>query len=161
MLILLDIPCNTTCEPEQVCVRGVCINIGKLGINMIWSRAGDADLLVSTPKNKTIYYGNKLSSNATDGGYLDMDDQVGTGPENVYWPKDSIFIPPNGTYHFCVQVPRFSPNLSTTSPLQVTITIRQPMYPTYTYTKTFTRPFRDTNTCSPSSAGYIGSFSYP
>ena len=161
MSFLLDIPCNTTCEPEQVCVRGVCVNIGRLGINLVWSRVGDADLVVSTPNNNTIYYRNKGPSNATDGGYLDMDDQVGTGPENVFWPSNSTTLPPYGTFNFCVQVPKFNASISASRPLQVTIAIRQPMYPTYTYTKTFTRPFTDTNRCLTSSPGYIGSFIYP
>jgi uncharacterized protein YfaP (DUF2135 family) len=58
-----------------------------------WTAPGDVDTYVTTPLGHTIYW----QQRDFDGGTLDVDDRVGTGPENVFWAT----APPSGTYYFC------------------------------------------------------------
>ena len=160
MLLLLDIPCSSTCGPEQSCVRGTCVNVGKFGISLIWSRHGDGDIVLTLPDGKTIYWGNKGPSSNTDQGFLDRDDQSATGPENIYWPSSNV-NPPTGTYNACFQPFKFEPLPSIQNPVEATITVRRPMLATITFTKTITEKYSFDNTCYPSSNGYLGSFTYP
>lgn len=69
--------------------------VGQLQFNLTWTVPGDLDLHVTPPGGEEIYFGHLSSAN---GGILDRDDTVGTGPENIFWPS----TPPNGQYEVCV-----------------------------------------------------------
>ena len=62
---------------------------GVLHISLNWQIPGDIDLHVFDPTGAHIFYDNRTSSI----GYLDRDDQEGTGPENIYFTN-----PPDGRY---------------------------------------------------------------
>ena len=143
-----------------MCLRGVCVNTGNLGMSLVWSRPGDGDIYLTTPGNRTIYYGNRGPSVITDGGFLDMDDQNGTGPENIYWPTNST-TPPVGTYYICWQTLTFSPSISVSNPLILTATVRVPLQPTQTFTIIVTRGARTSIPCRATSATLLGTFTYP
>lgn len=132
----------------------------KLGITIIWSRPGDGDIVVTTPNNNNIYWDNKGPSASTDGGFLDLDDEVGTGPESIYWPNDGP-DPPNGDYSVCFQSYNFTLPISAQNPVSARATVRLPSGATLQGTKTFTSPTPLTNQCTSSSAGFIGTFTYP
>ena len=136
------------------------MNVGSLGASLAWSRPGDGDILITTPTGKTIYWGNKGPSVNTDGGYLDRDDRVGTGPENIFWQSNGT-APPLGTYYACFQQYSFNPPASPSNPLQATINVRRPMSPTMTFTRVFTSPLTLPNQCSPSEPTYMGTFTNP
>ena len=136
------------------------MNIGALGASLAWSRPGDGDIVITTATGKNIYWGNKGPSANTDGGYLDRDDRLGTGPENIYWQTNGT-APPLGTYYACFQPYSFNPAPSVDNPLQAIITVRRPMNPTMTFTRTFTAPFQAPNRCSPTQPSYMGTFTNP
>ena len=85
---------DSDCGSDQACVEGVCVGSGELRFSLVWDNPGDVDLHVRTPLGNEIYFGT-LSA---DGGELDHDDTVGTGPENIFWGG----APPAGTYLVCV-----------------------------------------------------------
>ena len=138
------------------------MNVGSLGISLVWSRTGDGDLLVTTPNSKTIYHGNKGANETTDWGKLDKDDRNGTGPENIYWPSNGK-NPPHGTYNVCFSPWSFSPSINISNPLSFTIRIARPMHPVHTHTQNITSPFKHnkSESCFASSPGYVTSFTYP
>ena len=140
-------------------MRGICVNTGNLGVSLVWSRPGDGDIYLTTPTNRTISYRNKGPSANTDGGFLDMDDVDGMGPENIYWPTSSN-VPPTGTYYICWQTYSFSPSPSASNPVIFTATVRVPLQPTYTYTVT-TRSFSTNAPCTANSVTLLGTFTYP
>lgn len=151
--------CIPSCPMDQACVNGICINLGNLAITLTWSYAGDADLVVTTPNNKTIYHRNRNASIATDFGALDIDVQNGTGPESIYW-NSSIQPPPNGTYHVCFQ--QYGFNATALLPITAKIEIRIPNQATQVHTKTFNRnsyPLPDW--CNPILYSFVVSFNYP
>ena len=133
--------------------------MGNLGVVLTWSRVGDADLVLTTPNNKSIYWRNKGPSTGTDQEYLDKDDRSGTGPENIYWSTTRT-RPPNGTYHVCVQPYEFTPIPSEENPLYTTITVRWSSNTTLTFTKTIKEKYSSRNEGFPNSNGYLGSFRY-
>jgi len=55
------------------------------------SGAVDLDLYLTEPSNDTIYYGNRLVDSS---GQLDVDNQIGFGPENIFYDTD----PADGNY---------------------------------------------------------------
>lgn len=136
------------------------MNVGSLGMALTWSRPGDGDIVLTTPNGRTIYWGNKGPSVNTDGGNLDRDDRVGTGPENIYWQSNST-APPVGTFHVCFQPYAFTPRLSADNPVQAMIYVRRPMNPTVTLTRIFTSTVPLTNQCDPNAASYMGTFTNP
>ena len=159
IFLLLDVPCSSLCTSEQACVRGICTNVGRLGVALTWSRVGDADIILNTPLNKSISWRNKGPTTFTDGGFLDRDDRVATGPENIYWPTNGT-NPPNGTYHLCMQPYAFTPVPSADSPVYATITVRWPLNTTLTFTKTITERYVPRYQCFPNSDAYMGSFTF-
>ena len=132
----------------------------KLGITIIWSRPGDGDIVVTTPNNKHIYWDNRGPSAETDGGFLDLDDTMGTGPENIYWPNSGP-DPPNGDYGVCFQSYNFTLPPSVQNPVSARATIRLPTGAKLERTITFTSPTSLGNQCYPNAGGYIGFFTYP
>lgn len=69
---------------------------GVIHIAMSWNSQGtDIDLWVTDPRGEKIYYENP---NSNSGGYLDLDDTDGLGPENIYWRSGA----PDGVYKVAV-----------------------------------------------------------
>jgi len=71
----------------------VCVGQGALRITLTWDINGDMDLHVLPPCGTEIFYGRTTAC----GGTLDVDNQSGRGPENIFWPTS--FTP--GTYRIC------------------------------------------------------------
>ncbi|CAF3562593.1 unnamed protein product [Rotaria socialis] len=133
------------------------VGSGEFGISVTWSRPGDGDIVVTTPSRKSIYYGNKGPSVATDQGQLDHDDTRNTGPENIFWNVTA----PTGVYHICFQQYSFSVPSNVTNPITATFQIRRPNAVTQTLTKTFVNGDRIVpNTCNSTMFTYVGSVNY-
>lgn len=64
---------------------------GVLQVGLSWNTTADIDLHVIDPLGEEISFENTSSAS---GGYLDLDDTDGYGPENIYWTKDI----PDGKY---------------------------------------------------------------
>jgi hypothetical protein len=88
------LPCSDGCPNGQARVGGICVGTGPLRISLTWDHPGDLDLAVRTPGGTVLSFRNPTG----DGGTLDHDDTMGTGPENVFW----MSTPPSGTYDVCV-----------------------------------------------------------
>ncbi len=68
-------------------VRGVRVKVGDPQFTLIWDAEGpDLDLHVIEPGGKEIYW---ESPKGEQGGELDVDNQKGFGPENIYWMVES------------------------------------------------------------------------
>jgi len=65
---------------------------GDVQINLTWDNYTDLDLHVIDPTGEEIYFGHSTSAS---GGYLDVDDINGLGPENIFWPTGQA---PYGIY---------------------------------------------------------------
>ncbi|MDR1259042.1 MAG: hypothetical protein LBK65_07190 [Tannerellaceae bacterium] len=63
---------------------------GEIKVTLTWDFVADVDLHVIEPSGHRIYFGDKYS---LTGGFLDFDNTVAYGPENIYW-EDA----PEGTY---------------------------------------------------------------
>lgn len=57
---------------------------GDVKVTLKWETQGDVDLYLIDPKGHNIYHNSKSCG---CGGALDVDDQRGTGPENIFFPK--------------------------------------------------------------------------
>lgn len=55
---------------------------GDIKVTLTWQNESDLDLYVTDPLGETISYQNETSQS---GGYLDVDDTDGYGPENIIW----------------------------------------------------------------------------
>lgn len=73
---------------------------GDVQITLTWDNTADVDLWVTDPFGERIYFAHPTSQS---GGWLDVDDIDGFGPENVFWPFQGA---PEGTY--IVQVDHYS-----------------------------------------------------
>ncbi|MDR1456322.1 MAG: hypothetical protein LBJ01_11765 [Tannerella sp.] len=60
-------------------------------VTLMWNFVADVDVHIIEPSGFEIYYGNKHSST---GGFLDYDNVVAFGPENIYWAHA-----PEGVYY--------------------------------------------------------------
>lgn len=129
-------------------------------MTLTWSRKGDGDIVVGTPNNKVIYFGNSGPSSSTEQGELDVDDMVGKGPENVFWPNSGA-LPPNGTYYVCFSQFSFTTNASPTNPIQATARVVGSGSNTLTFTRNFTSYYKNSTTCDSTSGNLLGSFPYP
>jgi len=67
-------------------------NYGDIQITLTWDTSADLDLWVTDPYGNKIYFANPFSES---GGWLDVDDTNGYGPENVFWPENGA---PSGNY---------------------------------------------------------------
>lgn len=103
---------------------------------------------------------NRNVSVNTSGGQLDVDDQRGTGPENVFWVGNST-TPPTGTYHVCFAQYNFTMFASITNPITATVKIEKPPNPTETVSKIITSDIDDYYACDSTSAHFITSIDYP
>lgn len=79
---------------------------GDIQVNLTWSTEGDVDLWVTDPNGEKVYWNSPTSSS---GGYLDVDNTEGFGPENIFWEADKAI---NGTYK--VEVDYFGGSVQTT-----------------------------------------------
>ena len=157
---MVVIPCIPSCNSEQTCVEGICINVGYLACTLTWSRPGDGDIVVTTPNNRTIDYQNRGPSLSTDGGYLDRDDQVNQGPENIYWSRNGT-VPPTGTYYVCFEPYSISPTINITYPITVVYRIVGPTGIIAMFTRTYTSEYKNSYNCDSTSTTLVGSFTYP
>lgn len=84
------------------------VGTGFLQFELSWDTEGtDVDLHVRDPDNEEIAYYNQISSS---GGFLDMDNTYGFGPETITWVSNS----PDGKYVICVQYFRGEPETHAT-----------------------------------------------
>ena len=150
--------CGNACGQGAACEAGVCVGTGWLQITATWSRPGDADLYVRTPGDRLIHYANRGPDADTEYGELDVDDQTGTGPENVFWAGSRF--PPVGSYRVCLTAFGFDPPPSPTHPLSYTVRIRRPNRPDYILTGTYTQTPGSLG-CNPGDPSQVASFGHP
>ena len=74
---------------------------GIIKVTLTWNTTSDIDLWVTDPTGFRIYF---AAPNSPSGGFLDVDDTNGFGPENIFWQNEA----PTGQY--LVQVHYFSDN---------------------------------------------------
>jgi len=91
---------------------------------------------------------------------LDRDDQVNTGPENVYWTTNGT-APPTGTYYLCFEPYSIIPTISTIDPITAVYRIIDPTGIIHVFTRTFTSVLRNSYNCDSTSTTLVGSFTYP
>jgi hypothetical protein len=65
---------------------------GDIQVTLTWDSTADIDLYVQDPNEEWIWFGKKTSAS---GGWLDVDDIDGFGPENIFWEKNRA---PEGDY---------------------------------------------------------------
>lgn len=65
---------------------------GDIQITLTWDKICDVDLHVTDPNGEEIYYSHQRSAS---GGWLDVDNTHGYGPENVFWNRGEA---PAGEY---------------------------------------------------------------
>ncbi len=66
-------------------IRGVEVKVGDPQFTLLWDSEADLDLHVIEPGGKEIYWEERKGQL---GGELDVDNQKGFGPENIYWLRD-------------------------------------------------------------------------
>ncbi|CAF3266579.1 unnamed protein product [Rotaria sp. Silwood2] len=151
--------CVPTCASHQQCISGVCVGRGSLSFTLTWSRAGDGDIIVTIPNGNTIMYSQRGPNFLTNYGQLDVDDQRGTGPENIYWNSTE---PASGTYQVCFQQYSFNTFATPTDPITAVVEVNRAGHDPQTFRKTFTQrmPFPLPNNCQESYDTYLGSIVY-
>ncbi|QSQ11855.1 DUF4215 domain-containing protein [Myxococcus landrumensis] len=150
--------CGNACGTGTTCTAGVCGGAKKLQVTMTWSRNGNGDLLVLTPSGKLISFANRWPGPLTDYGQLDVDDQLGKGPENIFWAESTT--PPTGDYRVCAAVTGFIPYVTPQDPVSVGVRIRRNGLPDVELSKTFTAP-QFLQPCTPESPTNVGPFNLP
>ncbi|MDP3914229.1 MAG: hypothetical protein Q8R96_10890 [Bacteroidota bacterium] len=70
---------------------------GDIQVTLSWDSSADIDLYVQDPMGEWIWYKHK---NSQSGGWLDVDDRDGFGPENIFWGKN---VSPTGNYQVYVK----------------------------------------------------------
>lgn len=87
---------NANEEAKQLYIQstqGILENgYGDIQINLTWDQICDVDLHVTDPNGEEIYYAHDRSGS---GGWLDVDNTHGYGPENVFWNRGEA---PGGEY---------------------------------------------------------------
>ncbi|CAF4869965.1 unnamed protein product [Rotaria sp. Silwood1] len=147
---------SRTCLMNEACVEGMCIQRGSLSFTARWSRRnGQGYIIVRTPLNHTIYFGNPRTKSFADEG---RHEQVGDGSQvdNIYWPSNRI--PPKGSYKICFSTGSLL-NGTDKSPVTVTIEIRRPQQVLQIMTHTFKRSATNLRKCLDTSDTFIGSYS--
>jgi hypothetical protein len=147
---------SKTCPMNESCIQEMCVKRGSLSFVARWSpRKGRGHIIVRTPLNNTIYYGN---SRAKSPANESQHEQIGDGSQidNIYWPSDSI--PPKGFYKICFSTGSLL-NGSDKLPLTVTIEIRRFREAMETLTRTFNRSTTNLGDCTDTRDTFIGSYS--
>jgi hypothetical protein len=70
---------------------------GEIQFKLTWDAPVDLDLWV-TVRGETLKYNHKIGTAGAIGGVLDVDDQDGYGPENIYWQAGRAPQPASGQY---------------------------------------------------------------
>ena len=70
---------------------------GDVTVTLTWDTEADLDLHVTDPNGETIYW---AADHSASGYELDVDDQNGFGPENIFWPAGGA---PGGEYAVVVK----------------------------------------------------------
>jgi hypothetical protein len=68
---------------------------GTIQVTLRWNNVNDIDLHVEDPNGETIYWNHPTSAS---GGYLDYDNRVSHGPENIFWHEARL----TGNYYVYV-----------------------------------------------------------
>ena len=147
---------SKTCTVSETCIQDMCVQRGSLSFVARWSpRKGRGYIIVRTPLNNTIYFGNPRTKSSIDEGQYE---QVGDGSQidNIYWPSHSI--PPKGFYNICFSTGSLL-NGTDKSPLTVTIEIRRFQQPVESMTRAFKTSTRNLGECVNTSDGFVGSYS--
>jgi len=98
--------------PSIINFRATPVGQGSIQVTLTWDTDADVDLYIIEPDGNEIYFGEDTSST---GGYLDVDDLDGYGPENIFYET----LPPNGTYQ--VEVNHYSG----TTPTNYVVTVSE------------------------------------
>ncbi|CAF1529256.1 unnamed protein product [Rotaria magnacalcarata] len=152
--------CTRSCDSQQTCIQGYCLDIGHLLCALTWSPSIDAYLVVTTPTGKTIYDITSRDSSYFDGALFEGYGLNYKELDTVYWPIDGS-LPPSGTYYVCSAIISSSSIISSKNPLTITSHIIRPSGVVLTMTRTFTFPTNKTFVCTKNSSYLIGSFVYP
>ena len=130
-----------------------------LVISLTWSRVGDGDLVVRTPSGKTISQRNRGPNSDTDQGQLALDKKIGTGPEDIFWNKNTT--PPSGTYYVCAEPFFFVPGVNVSNPVTFTVQVRTPSAKTRIFTKRMTQYGAPVSPCISTATTFVTTFQYP
>jgi uncharacterized protein YfaP (DUF2135 family) len=131
---------------------------GTLVISLTWSRTGDGDLIVRTPSGKTISRKNRGPNTNTDQGQLVNDTKTGTGPEDIFWNKNTA--PLSGIYSICAEIHSFSPAVNVNNPVTLTVQVRTPPTKSQVFSKTMTQ-YGGNASCSSTFDTFVTTFRYP
>ena len=147
---------SKTCTINETCIQDMCVQRGSLSFVARWSpRKGRGHIIVRTPLNNTIYFGNPRTKLSIDEG---QHEQVGDGSQidSIYWPSHSI--PSKGFYNICFSTGSLL-NGTDKSPLTVTVEIRGFQRPVATMTHIFNKSTTSLDKCLDTSDTFIGSYS--
>jgi hypothetical protein len=145
---------SKTCSMDESCVQDTCVKRGSLSFVARWSpRKGRGHIIVRTPLNNTIYFGNPRTKSSVDEG---QHEQVGDGSQvdNIYWPSDSI--PSKGFYKICFSTGSLL-NGSDKSAVTVTIEIRHFERAMETMSRTLKTSTKNLDECLDTSDTFVGS----
>jgi hypothetical protein len=146
---------SKTCRMNETCIQEMCVQKGGLSFVAQWSRRnGQGYIIVRTPLNSTIYFGNPRTNSSVDDGQHEL---VGDGSQvdNIYWPSHST--PPKGFYKICFSTGSLL-NGSDTSPVAVKIETRYLRRVIETTTRTFNKSTADFYECTDTSDTFIRSY---
>jgi hypothetical protein len=146
---------SSTCRMNEACIQEMCVQKGSLSFVAQWSRQnGQGYIIVRTPLNNTIYFGNPRTNSSVDEGRHEL---VGDGSQvdNIYWPSHST--PPKGFYKICFSTGSLL-NGSDTSPVAVKIETRYLRHVIKTTTRTFNKSTTDFYECTDTSDTFIRSY---
>ncbi|CAF3878678.1 unnamed protein product, partial [Rotaria sp. Silwood1] len=146
---------STTCTMDQACIEDMCVQRGRLNFVARWSRRNSRGyIIVRTPLNNTIYFGNPHANSSADEGRHEV---VGDSSQvdNIYWPSNRI--PPKGLYNICFSTGSSLLNGTNKSPMTVTVEIRHFQHPMKTMIHSFTKSTTQLNECLNTSDTFIGS----
>jgi hypothetical protein len=147
---------STTCNMNEACIQEMCVQRGSFSFVAQWSRQnGQGYIIVRTPLNNTINFGNPRTNSYVDEGQHELVSD-GSQVDNIYWPSNSI--PPKGVYKICFSTGSLL-NGSDTSPVAVTITIRRFRQAIETITRTFNTSTTGAGECIDTSDTFVGSYS--
>ncbi|CAF1114543.1 unnamed protein product [Adineta steineri] len=147
---------SAACLIGEACVQNMCIQQGELSFTARWSqRKGQGYIIVRTPLNNTIYFGNSRNKSSVDQG---QHEQVGDGNQvdNIYWPSNRML--PKRFFKICFSTGSLL-NGTDKSPITVTIEIRRVRRLMETMTRTFNRSTTNVTECLETSDTFIGSYS--